>query len=149
MKKIIIISLIMILSVGLITGCGKKDKNQDNIQKENQTNQNNEQNKNKNIIENTSVVGSQKIEPYNFEVISLKYENNVSTLEYAITNEGTSEITIAKYRVSIENENGKIFEFDKAHKEKVLAPNESKIIKKEIKHDLTEATNITFELIEE
>ena len=49
----------------------------------------------------------------------------------------------------ISDDNGIIYEFEINHKNNTLESNKTKKIKKEIKKDLTKATNITFELIEE
>lgn len=141
MKKIIIISLVMLLNITLLTGCGKKTINSDN--------QNNEQKENQNISENTKVIGSQTIGSITFEVISLKYENEISTLKYKMTNKGTDKMNISKYKISIYDDNEIIYEFDREHKNNVLGQNETRNMKKEIPKDLTKATSITFELIEE
>ena len=142
MKKIINISLVMLLSILLITGCGKKTNNNDN-------NQNNEQKETQNILENTKVIGSQTIGSLKFEIKSLKYENEVSTLEYVITNETQDEIIMPSFKMTITDGEKKLYVLNMSYKDKKLSPNESITSKKEIKKDLTEATSITFELIEE
>lgn len=142
MKKIINISLVMLLSILLITGCGKKTNNNDN-------NQNNEQKETQNISENTNVIGSQTIGSLKFEIKSLKYENEVSILEYVITNETQDEIIMPSFKMTITDGEKKLYVLNMSYKDKKLSPNESITSKKEIKKDLTEATSITFELIEE
>ena len=142
MKKILNISLVMLLSLILITGCGKKTNNNDN-------NQNNEQKETQNILENTKVIGSQTIGSLKFEIKSLKYENEVSTLEYVVTNESQDEIIMSGFKMTITAGEKKLYVLNMSYKDKKLSPNESITSKKEIKKDLTNATNITFELIEE
>ena len=143
MKKIMIVGLILFLNVVLITGCGKKTSNSDN----NQTNNN--QDNDIIVQENKNVIGSQKIESFKFEIISLKCEKNISTLEYSIANESSEKTSIPKYKVDITDSKDKLYIFNMNHKDKILNPNESIIIKKEIKRDLTQATSITFELVKE
>ena len=142
MKKIINISLVMLLSILLITGCGKKTNNNDN-------NQNNEQKETQNISENTNVIGSQTIGSLKFEIKSLKYENEVSILEYVITNETQDEIIMPSFKMTITDGEKKLYVLNMSYKDKKLIPNESISSKKEIQKDLTKATNITFELIKE
>ena len=142
MKKIINISLVMLLSILLITGCGKKTNNNDN-------NQNNEQKETQNISENTNVIGSQTIGSLKFEIKSLKYENEVSTFEYVITNETQDEIIMPSFKMTITDGEKKLYVLNMSYKDKKLIPNESISSKKEIQKDLTKATNITFELIKE
>ena len=142
MKKILNISLVILLSLILITGCGKKNVNNEN-------NQNNEQKENQNILENTKVIGSQTIGSLKFEIKSLKYENEVSTLEYVITNETQDEIIMPSFKMTITDGEKKLYVLNMSYKDKKLSPNESITSKKEIKKDLTKATSITFELIEE
>lgn len=144
MKKIINISLVLLLSFVLITGCGKKTTNS-----ENNNNQNNEQKENQNILENTKVIGNQTIGSLKFEIKSLKYENEVSTFEYVITNETQDEIIMPSFKMTITDGEKKLYVLNMSYKDKKLSPNESITSKKEIKKDLTEATSITFELIEE
>ena len=146
MKKIIMINLTIILSISLLTGCGKKNTNSDN---QTDNNQNKEQSENQNILENTNVIGNQTIGALTFEIKTLKYENKVSILEYSITNDGVNEITIPNYRVIISDAGGVRYEYDQRHKNNILDSNKTRKIKKEIKRDLTQATSITFELVKE
>lgn len=140
MKKIVNVSLVMLLSVLLITGCGKKSVN------------NNEKNENKEnpiITENTKVIGSQTIGTLTFEIKSLKYENEVSILEYSIINESQEEIIIPSFKMTVTNGKNKLYVLNMNYGDIKLNPNESISDKKEIKIDLIKATNITFELIKE
>lgn len=142
MKKIINISLVLILSMTLLVGCSKKQDN-------NLDNSNNIENNNSNILENKDVLGIQIVEQFTFEITSLTYENDVSILEYNIINNSDEEIVIPYYTVLISDKDGIRYEFDKSHKDKILKPNKTIKVKKEIKKDLTKATSINFELIEE
>ena len=146
MKKIIIMSLTIILSISLLTGCGKKNTNSDN---QTDNNQNKEEKENKNISANTNVIGSQTIGSLTFEIKALKYENEVSTLEYLITNNSQIEVMIPLYKVMISDDGGVRYEYDINHKNNILDSNKTLKIKKEIKKDLTKATSIKFELVEE
>lgn len=130
MKKIVIISLTTILSISLLTGCGKKNTNSDN---QTDNNQNKEQKENQNISENTNVIGSQTIGPLTFEIKTLKYEDEVSTLEYSITNNSQTEVMIPFYKVMISDDDGVRYVFEINHKSNTLESNKTRKIKKEIK----------------
>lgn len=139
MKKIVIISLTIILNLSLLTGCNKKN----NIQPNN--NQNNQEVKNP----NDNIQKIQTIGPLKVEIEDLKYENGISTLKYLITNESLDVETIPKYKITVTDDEKILYKLTMTHKDNTLEPNDSKLIKKEIKHDLSKATSITFELVEE
>ena len=133
MKKIVIISLTIILSISLLTGCGKKNQNDQEPKQPNDS------------IQKIQTIGTLK-----FEIKSLTYEKGLVKLEYYITNESSETITIPKYEITVTDGNKDIlYKLTMTHKDNVLEPNDPKLIKKEIKHDLSKATSIIFELVEE
>lgn len=143
MKKVISIVVIFILSLCILTGCQKEKETNDN-----QTNVENKDKIDELVLENKDVLGTQIVNQITFEVISLKYENDVSILEYNITNNSDEEIVIPDYTVLISDKDGIRYEFDKSHKDKILKPNKTIKVKKEIKKDIMSSTDITFELID-
>ncbi len=135
----------MVLSTCLITGCSKKKNQPNNV--DNQGNNHIVQDDIKKP--NDSIKKIQTIGTIKFEIKNLKSENNISTLEYSIINESSGEVVIPKYKMTISNDKNIIYTLNISHKNNILNPNQTRLIKKKINHDLTKATSITFELIEE
>lgn len=139
MKKIAITSLMIILTLSLLTSCGKKNKTQPN------NNQNSQEIKKSNdSIQTIQIIGNLK-----FEIKGLKHEDGVIKLEYLIINESNEKVNIPKYEMTVTDGKKILYKLTMTHKDNVLEPNDSKLIKKEIKKDLTSATSITFELIKD
>lgn len=144
MKKVISIGVCFVLSLCILTGCQKEketNNNQDNIENNNKIDNL--------VLENKDVLGTQIVEQITFEITSLTYENDVSILKYSIMNNSENNILIPNYKMIIKVGENNIYILKMNYKDKILKPNKTIKVKKEIKKDLTKATSINFELIEE
>ena len=91
MKKIIVINVAILLSVFLITGCVKKNANNDNSSNVSGNEVNNENNSKEDEPIVSKIIGSShNIGFLKFYIKELTYENDITTLVYYITNKDTS-----------------------------------------------------------
>ena len=142
MKKIVFISLSMLLSISLITGCGKKKtENPDN---EGNIGNNPEQEE---VKTNTDedVVGDKQVESLKFEETSLIYDGN-STLETLITNVGTETVHLSSFKIHVMNGDTEMVELHGFIGD-AIEPGESILFSSTYGDDITMATSINYEIV--
>lgn len=132
MKKFLNISFILLLSLCLITGCGKKkeDKPKSEIQ----------------INQNEDVIKDQQLEMFKFENTNLIYENGTSKLETKVTNTSDEEVTLLQFRIHVMDGDREIVNLP-GYIGTVMKAGESRILTSTYGADLTKATSIRYEII--
>ena len=145
MKKIINISLMLLVCLTLVTGCGKnnnidnKDNNKDNDSKNN--NSTVEVNNNQEVIKNQNIDG---IEITN---VSLVYEDGISYFKATATNNTGSDYVLNQYKIYVKDQDGNIITTMLGNIGNTLKNGESKTIRTMISENLSNAYSIDFEVV--
>lgn len=143
MKKIINISLLLLLSLALIVGCNKNNKQNDEVD-------NNTENDNKTTVEvnmNEDVIKNQNIDGIEITNTSLVYEDGISYLNATVTNHTGTDYELSEYRISVKDSNGNVIVTIPGYIGNILKDGESKLINTMISEDLSKATSIEYEVI--
>ena len=142
MKKVILVTMSMLVSLGLLTGCGKKKT--DNPNNGGNTGNNPEQEEIKTNT-NEDVVGDKQVETLKFEETSLIYDGN-STLETLITNVGTETVIVPSFNIHVMNGDTEIVELH-GFIGGSIEPGESILFSSTYGSDITMATSINYEIV--
>lgn len=133
MKKIVNISLILLIGIFLLTGCGNKEKENEETDTKVNTNEN--------------VVKDQTLENFKFENTSLVYENGNSVLETIVTNTSSETTYLKEFKIMVKDASGNEIVTLKGFVGDSLGAGESRTITSSYGDDLTEAKSITYEVI--
>lgn len=133
MKKI---TIGIILTLLLVTGCGKKSEENPNNQKES-------------IKVNTSenVIKDQKIEVFEFTNTSLIYSEGTTRFETTVTNTSDETAYLSEFRIHVKDKEGKEVEQLVGFVGSELKSKESRIINSYSVKDLTDVDTIEYEVI--
>ena len=139
MKKIINITLMLLVCLTLVTGCGKdKSKNED------------KKDDNKTTVEvnnNEEVTKDQNIEGIEITNTSLVYEDGISYLKATVTNNTGSDYELNEYKINVKDSDGNIIVTMPGYVGSVLKNGESKTINTTIGEDLSKAYSIEYEVV--
>ena len=139
MKKIINITLMLLVCLTLVTGCGKdKSKNED------------KKDDNKTTVEvnnNEEVTKAQNIEGITITNTSLVYEDGISYLKATVTNNTGSDYELNEYKINVKDSDGNIIVTMPGYIGSVLKNGESKTINTMISEDLSKAYSIEYEVV--
>lgn len=139
MKKVINITLMLLVCLTLVTGCGKdKSKNED------------KKDDNKTTVEvnnNEEVTKDQNIEGITITNTSLVYEDGISYLKATVTNNTGSDYELNEYKINVKDNNGNIIVTMPGYVGSVIKNGESKTINTMISEDLSKAYSIEYEVI--
>ena len=139
MKKIINITLMLLVCLTLVTGCGKdKSKNED------------KKDDNKTTVEvnnNEEVTKDQNIEGIMITNTSLVYEDGISYLKATVTNNTGSDYELNEYKINVKDNNGNIIATMPGYVGSVIKIGESKTINTMISEDLSKAYSIEYEVV--
>ena len=139
MKKIINITLMLLVCLTLVTGCGKdKSKNED------------KKDDNKTTVEvnnNEEVTKDQNIEGITITNTSLVYEDGISYLKATVTNNTGSDYELNEYKINVKDSDGNIIVTMPGYVGSVLKNGESKTINTTIGEDLSKAYSIEYEVV--
>ena len=139
MKKIINITLMLLVCLTLVTGCGKdKSKNED------------KKDDNKTTVEvnnNEEVTKAQNIEGITITNTSLVYEDGISYLKATVTNNTGSDYELNEYKINVKDSDGNIIVTMPGYVGSVLKNGESKTINTTIGEDLSKAYSIEYEVV--
>ena len=130
--KIIKLTLLIILSIGLLTGCGKKEdskKDKEEIKS--------------NINEN--VIKDQTLDVFTFKNTSLIYKDGYSILETLVTNTSNEKQYLEEFKIHIKDEKGNVIVTLTGFIGDSIEANSSKRIVSTYGEDLTNATSIEYE----
>lgn len=137
MKKIVKITLSVILCMSLIVGCGKKKE-----EEKEETNRGNV-----NINTEEGVIGEQVIEEtFKFENTKLTYDGEKTRIETRVTNITEEEKTIVEFRIHVIKEDKEIANLP-GYVGSVIKAGEEKILTTTYGMDLTKATKIEYEIV--
>ena len=139
MKKVINITLMLLVCLTLVTGCGKdKSKNED------------KKDDNKTTVEvnnNEEVTKAQNIEGITITNTSLVYEDGISYLKATVTNNTGSDYELNEYKINVKDNNGNIIATMPGYVGSVIKNGESKTINTMISEDLSKAYSIEYEVV--
>ena len=139
MKKVINITLMLLVCITLVTGCGKnKTKNDD------------KKDDNKITVEvnnNEEVTKDQNIEGTEITNTSLVYEDGISYLKATVTNNTGSDYELNEYKINVKDSDGNIIVTMPGYVGSVLKNGESKTINTTIGEDLSKAYSIEYEVV--
>lgn len=133
MRKLINMSLVLLIGLFLLTGCGNKEKENEETDTKVNTNEN--------------VVKDQTLENFKFENTSLVYEDGTSILQTVVTNTSTETTYLTEFKIHVKDEYGvEIIELTGFVGDS-LAAGESRTITSSYGDDITKAASITYEVI--
>ncbi len=141
MKKILYLSLGLILSITLITGCGcskTDDTKKDDTDKQQQGPTANT---------NTDVVKDQTVDVFKFEKTSLVYEDGNSKLQTTVTNTSSELQQISEFKIHFKDEAGNEIVTLTGFVGGELQAGESQVISSFYGDDLTQANSIEYEIV--
>lgn len=136
MKKILVISMLAVISISMITGCGKKKEEEKKQQEQGKVNVNTKE----------EVIGDKQVEVFKFEKTSLTYDNKVTRLQTRVTNTSEEEQTLIQFRVHFIKDEKEIINLP-GYVGKTLKPKETKILTTTYGGDITDITRIEYEII--
>lgn len=137
MKKTILVTLIIVVSVVLVTGCKTKKAERE----KEEINQGNV-----NINTEEEVIGDKVIEMFKFENTSLIYDSGVTKLETRITNISEEEQVIIEFRIHVIKGEEEIANLP-GYVGSTIKAGEQKILTTTYGMDLTSATKIEYEIV--
>ena len=138
MKKILNISLVLLLSLCLMTGCGKSKKTDNDDKPASEDNVK--------VNTNEGVIQNQEVEIFKFENTSLIYKDGGSTLLTTVTNTSDSESEAVEFKIHVMDGEREIVTLS-GFVGPSLKPGESKILKSTYGSDLSNATSINYEIV--
>ncbi len=137
MKKLKVMTLIILVSVLLVTGCKTKKAERE----KEEINQGNV-----NINTEEEVIGDKVIEMFKFENTSLIYDEGITKLETRITNISEEDQVIIEFRIHVMKENEEIANLP-GYVGSTIKAGEQKILTTTSGIDLTSATKIEYEIV--
>ena len=139
MKKIINITLMLLVCLTLVTGCGKDKTKNDDKKDDNKTTVE--------VNNNEEVTKDQNIEGITITNTSLVYEDGISYLKATVTNNTGSDYKLNEYRINVKDNDGNIIVTMPGYVGSVLKNGESKTINTMISEDLSKAYSIEYEVV--
>ena len=137
MKKIIGLSLTLLIAFTFLTGCGCNNK--ENII--------NEEENNIKVNNNEDVIKDQALEVFTFTNTSLVYENSTSVLETLVTNTSDTTQYLIEFKIIVKDDTGKEIITLTGFIGDSIEAGESKLIRSSYGSDLTKAASIEYEII--
>lgn len=139
MKKIINITLMLLVCLTLVTGCGKDKTKNDGKKEDNKTTVE--------VNNNEEVTKDQNIEGITITNTSLVYEDGISYLKATVTNNTGSDYKLNEYRINVKDNDGNIIVTMPGYVGSVLKNGEFKTINTTISEDLSKAYSIEYEVV--
>ncbi len=134
MKRVLKISIIIVIGTLLISGCGCKKKAKKEEEKIK-------------VNTNEEVIKDQTVDIFKFTNTSLIYQNGASILETKITNTSNKDAYLKEFNIHIKNKDGSERIILKGYFGGSLKAGESKIITSTYGADITDAAKIEYEEI--
>ena len=151
MKKIISLSLMLLLCLTLVTGCGKSNKKEDNKDNNIKDEINDDGTLKENKNENKGVLEEQVVDGVTISDIELKSTAYSSTMSIKATNNTDSAITFEYFKVYFKDKDGKNIlgenGFAIAPLFGTINPRESKTLNLSADIDLSNVYSISYEMI--
>lgn len=143
MKKNLILVLVMLLSIGLITGCGCKKKNnqvskKDNDKKSKQTTK---------TVTEKEVIKDREVDGIKITDTSLTVTDGVSYLKASVTNNTGSDYKLEEYKIIVKDEKGDVIITLPGYVGEVIKAGATKTIRSSVSMDLSKAKSIEYEVV--
>ena len=139
MRQIANITLMLLVCLTLVTGCGKdKTKNDDKKEDNMPTIE---------VNDNQEVIKDQNIDGIEITNTSLVYENGISYLKATVTNNTGSDYELNEYKINVKDSDGNIIVTMPGYVGSVIKNGESKSINTMISEDLSKAYSIEYEVV--
>ena len=134
MKKNFGIVLALLLSIGLLTACGKKEE---------------EVKPEPVIIENTSegIIKDREVDGISVTNTSMKTVDGLTKLEVTLTNNGSSDYQLNEYKIIVKDKDGNVIKEMPGYVGSVIKAGASKILKASTNADMSNASSIDYEVI--
>ena len=133
MKKVINISLMLLVCLTLVTGCGK--------------NNNKDSKSDMKVNTNDEVIKDQNIDGLEITNTSLVYENGLSYFSATVTNNTGSDYELNEYRINVKDSEGNIIITIPGYVGSIIKNGESKNINSQVTEDLSKAASIEYEIV--
>ena len=137
MKKVINISLMLLVCLTLVTGCGKNNNRDNN--KDNKSDMK--------VNTNDEVIKDQNIDGLEITNTSLVYENGLSYFSATVTNNTGSDYELNEYRINVKDSEGNIIITIPGYVGSIIKNGESKNINSQVTEDLSKAASIEYEIV--
>ena len=131
MKRILIISVTMLLALGLVTGCGKKEETKSE----------------ESYNTNSGVVGDKVVEELNLTNTSLVSKGNYSTLVTLVTNPTSEDKEVRIFNIYVKDKDGKEIVKLQGYVGDVVPAGESREITSNVDMNLDHAHTIEYEIV--
>ena len=139
MKKIINITLMLLVCLTLVTGCGKDKTTNDDKKEDNMPTIE--------VNDNQEVIKDQNIDGIEITNTSLVYEDGISYLKATVTNNTGSDYELNEYKINVKDNDGNIIVTMPGYVGSVIKNGESKSINTMISEDLSKAYSIEYEVV--
>ena len=139
MKKIINITIMLLVCLTLVTGCGKDKMKNDDKKEDNMPTIE--------VNDNQEVIKNQNIDGIEITNTSLVYENGISYLKATVTNNTGSDYELNEYKINVKDNDGNIIVTMPGYVGSVIKNGESKSINTMISEDLSKAYSIEYEVV--
>ena len=139
MKKIINITIMLLVCLTLVTGCGKDKTTNDDKKEDNMPTIE--------VNDNQEVIKDQNIDGIEITNTSLVYEEEISYLKATVTNNTGSDYELNEYKINVKDSDGNIIVTMPGYVGSVIKNGESKSINTMISEDLSKAYSIEYEVV--
>ncbi len=139
MKKIINITIMLLVCLTLVTGCGKDKTTNDDKKEDNMPTIE--------VNDNQEVIKDQNIDGIEITNTSLVYEDGISYLKATVTNNTGSDYELNEYKINVKDSDGNIIVTMPGYVGSVIKNGESKSINTMISEDLSKAYSIEYEVV--
>ena len=137
MKRIINVSLMLLVCLTLVTGCGKNNEKDNN--KDSKTDME--------VNTNDEVIKDQNIDGIEVTNTSLVYENGLSYFSATVTNNTGSDYELNEYKINVKDSEGNIIVIIPGNVGSTIKNGESKNINSVVTEDLSKAAYIEYEIV--
>ena len=139
MKKIINITIMLLVCLTLVTGCGKDKTTNDDKKEDNMPTIE--------VNDNQEVIKDQNIDGIEITNTSLVYEDGISYLKATVTNNTGVDYELNEYKINVKDSDGNIRVTMPGYVGSILKNGESKNINTMSSEDLSKAYSIEYEVI--
>ena len=139
MKKIINITIMLLVCLTLVTGCGKDKMKNDDKKEDNMPTIE--------VNDNQEVIKNQNIDGIEITNTSLVYEDGISYLKATVTNNTGSDYELNEYKINVKDSDGNIIVTMPGYVGSAIKNGESKTINTMISEDLSNAYSIEYEVV--
>lgn len=130
MKKTIIMSLAILLTVGIVTGCGCKKKEKEEIK----------------VNTNKDVIKDQEVDGIKMTNTSMVTTNGLTKLVTSVTNSTSTDYKLDKYIIIIKDKDGKEIVRIPGYVGDTIKAGETRTINSSVDIDLSNAGSIEYEV---